>query len=76
MHRIHHSVEKDHIDRNFAAFFPFWDIVFRTYRKPRKDEWPQTGVRGEPDVRSVAGIIGHPFAQWTRFARRKLARAH
>lgn len=32
MHRIHHSVEVDESNRNFANLFPWWDRLFSTYR--------------------------------------------
>src|SRR6266567_5017656 len=35
-HRIHHSVEARHIDKNFAGFFTFWDVIFGTYYHRRK----------------------------------------
>jgi len=46
VHRIHHSIEERDRDRNFAALFPIWDILFRTYNPPRRGEWPRTGVEG------------------------------
>jgi sterol desaturase/sphingolipid hydroxylase (fatty acid hydroxylase superfamily) len=46
-HRIHHSVYREHQDKNFAAFFPFIDILFGTYYRPRKDEYPATGLMPE-----------------------------
>jgi len=30
-HRIHHSRLPEHLDKNFAAFFPLWDVIFGTY---------------------------------------------
>jgi sterol desaturase/sphingolipid hydroxylase (fatty acid hydroxylase superfamily) len=43
-HRIHHGVAPKYRDRNFAAYFPIFDIVFGTYRAPRAGEYPTTGV--------------------------------
>jgi sterol desaturase/sphingolipid hydroxylase (fatty acid hydroxylase superfamily) len=43
-HRLHHAVDHDCRDRNFAAYFPILDIVFGTYRAPRRGEYPATGV--------------------------------
>jgi sterol desaturase/sphingolipid hydroxylase (fatty acid hydroxylase superfamily) len=43
-HRIHHSTRAEHLDKNFALFFPLWDIVFGTYYRPRNDEFPATGL--------------------------------
>jgi sterol desaturase/sphingolipid hydroxylase (fatty acid hydroxylase superfamily) len=46
-HRIHHSLEREHLNKNFAAFFPIWDILFGTFHRPRLGEFPDTGVAGE-----------------------------
>jgi sterol desaturase/sphingolipid hydroxylase (fatty acid hydroxylase superfamily) len=43
-HRLHHAIDQDCRDRNFAAYFPILDIVFGTYRGPREGENPATGV--------------------------------
>ena len=43
VHRIHHSKLLQHYDRNFAAFFPIWDVVFGTYHHPRRGEYPPDG---------------------------------
>jgi sterol desaturase/sphingolipid hydroxylase (fatty acid hydroxylase superfamily) len=47
VHRIHHSLDPAQSNRNFAVIFPLWDIVFGTYLRPVKDQWPRTGVAGE-----------------------------
>ena len=42
-HRIHHSVKKEHRDKNFGAMFSIWDHLFGTqYRN--YDEYPETGI--------------------------------
>jgi sterol desaturase/sphingolipid hydroxylase (fatty acid hydroxylase superfamily) len=42
-HRIHHSRQKEHRDKNFGAIFSIWDHLFGTqYRK--YDEYPETGI--------------------------------
>ena len=43
-HRIHHGLDPEYRDRNFAAYFPIYDVLFGTYRAPRKDEYPTTGL--------------------------------
>jgi len=53
-HRLHHAIDPDCRDRNFAAYFPILDIVFGTYRPPRQDEYLATGVT-DPTVSA------HPF---------------
>jgi sterol desaturase/sphingolipid hydroxylase (fatty acid hydroxylase superfamily) len=53
VHRIHHSMHREHYDKNFAAFFPLWDIVFGTYCHPKQGEWPATGLEDCDSVRSI-----------------------
>jgi sterol desaturase/sphingolipid hydroxylase (fatty acid hydroxylase superfamily) len=43
-HRIHHSVQPEHWNKNFANSLPLWDVVFRTSWKPQKGEFPDTGL--------------------------------
>jgi sterol desaturase/sphingolipid hydroxylase (fatty acid hydroxylase superfamily) len=43
-HRLHHAIDPEYRDRNFAAYFPILDILFGTYRAPRRGEYPATGV--------------------------------
>src|SRR5262249_6177219 len=35
-HRIHHSIEPEHLGKNFGSFTPVWDILFGTARFPKK----------------------------------------
>lgn len=43
-HRIHHSSDPIHRDRNFAAFFPFWDALYGTQYLPTEQEYPAVGL--------------------------------
>jgi sterol desaturase/sphingolipid hydroxylase (fatty acid hydroxylase superfamily) len=45
-HRLHHSRRAEHRDVNFAQVFPVLDIIGGTYRRPRWEEYPETGVEG------------------------------
>jgi len=63
-HRIHHSIESQHIGRNYAAFFPLWDWVFRTYWKPAKGEWPETGLSDTNGVWGFREVLFEPFVGW------------
>jgi sterol desaturase/sphingolipid hydroxylase (fatty acid hydroxylase superfamily) len=69
VHRIHHSRLPQHFDRNFAAFFPIWDVLFRTYSHPRRDEFPPTGVADEPAVSRVLDGALLPFRTWYKALR-------
>lgn len=43
-HRVHHSIEPAHQDKNFASMFTVWDRSFGTLHR-NYDEYPATGVR-------------------------------
>jgi sterol desaturase/sphingolipid hydroxylase (fatty acid hydroxylase superfamily) len=45
-HFIHHSREDDDFNRNFANIFNFTDRLFGTYRVPKLDGLPETGLPG------------------------------
>jgi len=44
-HRVHHSIEPAHQDKNFAALLTVWDRIFGTLHR-NYDEYPATGVAG------------------------------
>lgn len=46
-HRLHHGKESRYHDKNFAAFFPFLDLLFGTMKMPQKDEWVETGLEND-----------------------------
>ena len=56
-HRIHHSVEPEHRDKNFASLFPFMDIIFGTAYFPAKDEFPATGLVPSERPGVVEGLL-------------------
>ncbi|WP_313080232.1 sterol desaturase family protein [Pulveribacter sp.] len=60
-HRIHHSVEHRHWDRNFGVFTQLWDRVFGTRYVPAKDEYPSTGIAGLGGVRAWALLAPWPL---------------
>jgi sterol desaturase/sphingolipid hydroxylase (fatty acid hydroxylase superfamily) len=69
-HRIHHSLEPQHRNHNYAAFFPVWDIVLGTAYLPKDDEFPRTGIeRGEPA--SIHQALAGPFVEWRRRLRQR-----
>jgi sterol desaturase/sphingolipid hydroxylase (fatty acid hydroxylase superfamily) len=63
-HRIHHSLQPEHWNKNLAAFVPLWDWLFGTYHRPRSGEWPATGLATDPEVTSVRAIVLGPFPVW------------
>lgn len=67
-HRLHHSILPEHHDCNYVAWFPLWDILFRTYVSPRPGEFPPTGVEGENEIRSVWEAQIFSFREWYKYA--------
>jgi sterol desaturase/sphingolipid hydroxylase (fatty acid hydroxylase superfamily) len=43
-HRIHHSSQPIHRDKNFAGLFPVFDVMGGTQYMPAADEYPATGL--------------------------------
>jgi sterol desaturase/sphingolipid hydroxylase (fatty acid hydroxylase superfamily) len=56
-HRIHHSLEPQHFNKNFCKMLPVFDVIFGTAWKPRRDEFPKTGLVGEKATGFLDGII-------------------
>ncbi len=72
-HRIHHSVLPEHRDRNFAVLFPVIDMMFGTYYRPARDEFPPTGLAGPP-VKGIEAATYGPLIAWRRMAGEALRR--
>lgn len=70
-HRLHHSILPEHRDRNFAVYFPLWDIIFGTAMKPRPNEYAPTGVEGV-HLRTLHAALAYPFLAWLKMARSAL----
>ena len=59
-HRVHHSTEQRHWNRNFAFYFPVLDWLFRTSYFPKKDEFPTTGLNYFREPRSLRQYLFPP----------------
>ena len=60
-HRIHHSTDPKHFDKNFAAATPLWDVLFGTAYFPKKKEWPQTGLADFAEPDGIVDYVLSPF---------------
>ncbi|WP_395374907.1 sterol desaturase family protein [Marinicella sp. W31] len=70
-HRIHHSREGKHWNKNYAAFFPIYDIVFGSYYRPGKGEYPKTGLLGKGEnMNYLSTALFSPFVNWYRMLKR------
>jgi sterol desaturase/sphingolipid hydroxylase (fatty acid hydroxylase superfamily) len=74
-HRIHHSALKEHHNKNFATFFPVIDVMFGTYYRPGRDEFPPTGLCDEREMSFVRAATVEPLLIWSAIVRQGLARA-
>lgn len=60
-HRIHHSLDERHFDKNFGICFSIWDRWFGTAYDPAPDEWPDVGVANLPPPRSLGEYLLLPL---------------
>ena len=73
VHRIHHSREKLHRDKNFAQFFPIYDVIFGTWYAPAREEFPRTGTVTMASDAPVGEVVGRPLRVWGRAVAARLA---
>lgn len=59
-HRIHHSREERHFDKNFGIMFSLWDGLFGTAHWPAKGEWPAVGIDQAPPE-NIGQYLAYPF---------------
>lgn len=60
-HRIHHSIEEKHFDKNFGVFTQTWDNIFNTRHLPTSDEYPNTGVSNISEEKTLALLLPWPI---------------
>ena len=44
-HRVHHAINKEYIDKNYASIFIIWDKMFGTFQEELDDVVPVYGVK-------------------------------
>lgn len=71
LHRLHHSIRPEHFDRNYAAMFPIYDVLFGTYRHLARGEYPPTGLAAERDIASIGQAFLLPFRAWSKAIRER-----
>ena len=60
-HRLHHSVEQRHFDKNFGICFSLWDRLFGTACDPLPNDWPAVGITGVDPPRTIGDYLLMPF---------------
>ena len=59
-HRWHHTSADEGQDKNFAGFFPLWDLIFGTFYMPRGRQ-PEVFGTADPIPRGLLGQLIYPF---------------
>ena len=73
-HRVHFlehlltPIEPEHRDKNFAVWFPIYDVLFGTAHRPKRGEFPATGVAGV-EVETLSDAFMLPFERWWAMAK-------
>jgi len=65
-HRIHHSRDSRHFDKNFGAGTSIWDQLFGTAYFPAIDEWPDTGMSDQVEAATISEFLWRPFVRKAR----------
>jgi|SRR5579862_9760347 sterol desaturase/sphingolipid hydroxylase (fatty acid hydroxylase superfamily) len=60
-HRIHHSREPAHFDKNFGVYFSLWDQLFGTAYFPKPGEWPDTGLADVDEPKTLWQWLDFPL---------------
>jgi len=61
-HHVHHSRHPDHLDKNFAFLFPFWDVLFGCYHMPEDNRDVEFGiVEDATELNSCVNLYLIPF---------------
>lgn len=61
LHRLHHSALPEHHDCNFNQYFPVFDVLCGTYRRPGHGEYPPTGLASGDVPRKLHEMLLWPW---------------
>lgn len=70
-HHWHHGIEKEAVDINFAAHFPFFDWIFGTYYLPPARRWPTAYGIAQPVPKGFFKQFLYPFSSSKRVVDRE-----
>ncbi|NCG18569.1 MAG: hypothetical protein GWP91_06115, partial [Rhodobacterales bacterium] len=71
MHHIHHSTNREHIDKNFAIVFSFWDWIFGSFYLPTQNETFRIGLTDQEEEKRFQGLRNHLVEPFLCLLRRK-----
>jgi sterol desaturase/sphingolipid hydroxylase (fatty acid hydroxylase superfamily) len=64
-HRVHHAVNPEYLDANYAGVFIVWDRMFGTFVAERADEQPHYGIVSNIATFNVFKVASH---EWVSMA--------
>jgi sterol desaturase/sphingolipid hydroxylase (fatty acid hydroxylase superfamily) len=67
-HRLHHARDLSLANANYAAAFPFWDMLFGTFEAPEDHPPPQLGIEDDRTPRGFVDQILAPLGRAPRAA--------
>ena len=67
-HRVHHGIDPEYVDRNYAGIFIVWDRLFGTYQREEREP-----VYGTVKVVPTWGPLTANLAQWRELAKMSAA---
>jgi sterol desaturase/sphingolipid hydroxylase (fatty acid hydroxylase superfamily) len=62
-HRLHHSRDPRHYDKNFCDMLPLWDVLFGTALKPEPGEFCEIGLMPSHKPATLWQALSWPFAR-------------
>jgi len=63
VHRLHHSIDANQGNSNYATVFPIWDLLFGSYTDPRLVETRHTGIDRDPIPRRFLSELVWPMTR-------------
>jgi len=73
LHRVHHSREDRHRDKNFSTVTPLWDVLFGTAYFPTRNQWPAVGLDDVAEPRTIGEYLMMPAYDEETVRKRKLS---
>ena len=63
MHRVHHSRWRPETDSNYGSVFPYWDLLFRTFRLRADAATIRIGLdeMDDPQWQTICGMLKTPL---------------
>lgn len=61
VHKVHHQIGDDCLDKNFASTFSIFDVIFGTYLAPEKAGASDYGIKHGPAFKNTVDLLIKPI---------------